>query len=264
MGQRHQIYIKAKYSKSTQNNRGVDILNAFHHQWLYGIYAIKMMAKIVKYELNTKSYEYKKEEFGRYDSLHYGGFDIQGISKEKFENFIQSIIELEPENGGINPVINLRKLYKKNVQTKELNEENIEEMDYISPNFQDNDDGQMFIDFSTTHTKPVIGFVFPFNKIKEHNYNAFSIISPEDYMFKFYKEDLENYKKNYSKEEYNEIFKELKETIDFLNENTVLMSQSHLKNIFPNLNVPKKRFSKIKRKTLNKEIFKETNELNLI
>lgn len=114
MGQRHQIY--AKMPKELG-------IAGFHHQWLYGMNAVKSLARVVKFYENQSEYGPLK--------------DTTGYGLLRQSKVIESLYSTDPETGYWHHISNF---------LEEYGDEPSSEI--LDPRNGDNNDGITILDFS--------------------------------------------------------------------------------------------------------------------
>ena len=185
MGQRSQQFIR------TNTHQGTHTVGT-HTQWLYACGFINQLKNVL--EFNTKmgkSYRFSDEKNYYFEN-------------KEIENLIQSLIAVNQKTGFTTRVTS-------------LNDELGDWDNALNPEYQDNNDGQFFIDF-TCGGKPKIAIVFPRESYSDEyiKFAKWEVISPRDYLSLYYntKEDLEE----------ETVIKTIK-AINWINRNTKTMTQ---------------------------------------
>lgn len=204
MGQRHQIFIKSFNGLKEENKTTV----GFHHQWLYGATAIRQLRNMLEFNKNTDKYH----KLSSPKSNLLTDKDITKIVDVCFSTDIPS--------GYFYNMIEL------------VNEEGCE-YDVLSPENQDNNDGQTFVDFTDDTIKYC--FTFPFDRDEDLEEGLPAIkcwkpLSASDYIKQYYNiEDTEQ------DEGTMEFYQEIKDNIKWIEDNCELMSQDDFFALYPYL-----------------------------
>jgi len=207
MGQRHQIYAKSNYGYDTQVN-----MSCFHHQWLYGGTAIIQLKNILEFNKNAS----------KYNNFSTGTMN----SPDSTDQLVNNLYCINVQEGYFSTMIDL----KRDVTTSD-------EIHYLHPERQDNNDGQTFIDF-TTGDKPNVCFSFPYERDvyasreddePSSTVTENTVVTPLKYFSLYY--DIENIQDNQDKEEV-EFINEILALITWIEENTTLMTQEDLDNMY--------------------------------
>jgi len=209
MGQRHQGFIKV-------NSEDKDFTVAYHHQWLFGAIAMSQTRNILEFDFKASEY-YK---FGRKN--HFG--------KNELNKVILSLASTNVKSGYYHNVIDL--------QTE------LEDWDNaMHPAYQDNNDGQHFIDF-TVKGKPKMCFAFPFEKdIYDTEGNniidtipTFKVMGARDYFALYYSQaEIDKATETNNKSDIL-FFKKALRDIKWIENHTKLMTQEEFEVLYPNLN----------------------------
>lgn len=206
MGQRHQVFMKSYVSYEDTPEK----LSGIHHQWLYGATAIRSLRNLLEYEINAdKNYKLSSEKMY--------------LDKTKVEDILNFSYSFNPKHGYVSNTTNLNKLVEENGFEKSMH-----------PAYQDNNDGQTFIDF-TSGDKPKYCYTFDRDTTMEDNQeNEYEVkmwepIAAVNY-FKFYY-DIDSKESG----DYVDFIEEVLEDIKWIDENADLMTPDDIKNMFPNL-----------------------------
>ncbi len=214
MGQRHQGFIKVKTAdyKNGQKVIGSHTIG-FHHQWLYGAVAMAQTRNILEFSFKASRYN----AFNSDDNL---------MSNEEKEKLVCSLASINVKNGYYHNVIS-------------LNDEAKEYENSLNPSYQDNNDGQHFIDF-TVKGKPKMCFAFPFEKEiwdneKDEvvgNIPTFKVIGAREYFHTYYSQA--EIDKATSKGDI-DFFKKALRDIKWIENHTKLMTQDEFEVLYPHL-----------------------------
>ncbi len=219
MGQRHQLFIKSKTNENQIENE--THLSAFHHQWLYGGTLLSNIRNLVTFMKKADTnYKFSSKK-------SYLGFsDIDKIVENSFT--------FNPSKG----------YYYRGMIN--LNEEAKEDSKWNLPEYQDNNDGQTFIDY-TRGVKPYIGITFPHNTTREPTMavdtenedemtsieiQEWKVMTIRDYVNLYYEVDLilEN-----PKHDWFEFVSSINKDLKYLENNTKPMEQEDLYCLYPHL-----------------------------
>ena len=206
MGQRSQQFCRVKVD-------GKPHTVCVHSQWLFGATFVRQMRNVL--EFNFKADDYTK--FGVEKNYSFR-------SNEAIENLIGHLIGTNVKQGYYSSVIN-------------LNEEAKEYPDSLKPTYQDNNDGQCFIDF-TVKGKPKFCFAFPddYTVYDDEGEDiietipAFKPLSAREY-FNLYYTDAEVVKAT-SKADVR-FFKDALRNIKWIENHTKLFTRDELKALYP-------------------------------
>ena len=204
MGQRHQIYIKLPYKfeqfKDYEENKKVkNNVIALHHQWLYGVMALKQLNNFMTFVENGKDNDY----------FIFGpkGFDNP-------ENCAQYLYATNIEEGYYHRV---------SIESKELAD---------NPDNGDNNDGITIIDLSGKVPKYCFMFVYAGGEYCEH----YKPLTARQYVECYYGESVLERSKYWQENEdtFRELQKEGFELAEKL-ERFKVLTYTQVKNIFPKM-----------------------------
>jgi len=220
MGQRHQIFVK---SYTTERNLKT-FTAAFHHQWLFGGTAIQQLRNMLEYNSNMGKYGQLN---GKYTQL---SSHENMLTPDDIVKIVDNCFAMNTPLGYHSTMISLNK------EAAEYGD------NYLRPDYQDNNDGQTFVDF--TGDKIKYCFTFPFDKKEDKEdetpaAKCWEPLSARDYI-KHYYEIQEFADKN--SDDLNEtdtndkiFLDKIKANIEWIEENAELMTQEEFFILYPEL-----------------------------
>ena len=211
MGQRSQNFIKVKLDDKEHTV-------CTHSQWLFGATFVRQMRNVLEFNFNADGYT----KFGVEKNYSFR-------SEREIENLIGHLIGTNVKYGYYSSVINL------NEEAKEYPAKGYST--YLRPTYQDNNDGQCFIDF-TVKGKPKFCFAFPDDHTVYDDkgediieiISAFKPLSAREY-FNLYYTDAEVVKAT-SKADVR-FFKDALRNIKWIENHTKLFTRDELKALYP-------------------------------
>jgi len=208
MGQRFQMFVK------TQNRDGEETI-AIHHQWLYGATAVQQLRNILEFNFKA-SVNYK---LGSKESY---------LSSNEVNSIVLNLASTNAKEGYYHNVISL------NAEAKEY-------PDSLNPDYQDNNDGQFFIDF-TVKGKPKVGFTYPFSRDTYEDdgeviqgFDKWQIMGAREYFALYYSQkEIDKATENNNKDDI-AFFNKALRNIKWIENHTKLLTQKELFDLYPNL-----------------------------
>jgi hypothetical protein len=220
MGQRHQIFVK-----SYTTERDLESFTAaFHHQWLYGGTAIQQLRNMLEFNKNVGIHGQLN---GKYTQL------------SSNENMLtpNDIIKIVDNCFSMNVAVG----YHSTMMS--LNEEAAKyDENSLRPDYQDNNDGQTFVDF--TGDKIKYCFTFPFDKEEDEEDETLAAkcwepLSARDYVKHYYEinefSDVNIDTLNETEKNDKAFLDNIKANIEWIEENVELMTQEEFFDLYPML-----------------------------
>jgi len=208
MGQRFQGFIK------TQTRQSVETIG-FHHQWLYGATAVQQLRNILEFNFKARS-GYKLGDSESY------------LSSSEVDSIVLNLASTNAKEGYYHNVISL------NAEAKEY-------PNSLNPDYQDNNDGQFFIDF-TVKGKPKVGFSHPFSREEDtyegeeiQGFDMWQIMGAREYFGLYYtQKEIDTATENNNKSDI-AFFNKALRNIKWIENHTKLLTQKELFTLYPNL-----------------------------